>query len=80
MHRIVLDTNTFISAVGWKGPPRRILDLCIDGRLKIIISKKILDEFIEVIFRPKFDFLKDENKLTIIRAIISISDFVTNTA
>lgn len=76
MLRIVLDTNTLISAVGWKGSPRKILDLCINGKLRIIISKEILDEFIDVIFRPKFNFLKDENKLTIIRAIISISDFV----
>ena len=40
------------------------------------MSNEIIDEFIEVIFRPKFNFIQDDVKLTIIRAIISISDIV----
>ena len=76
MHKIVLDTNTLVSAVGWKGAPRKVLDLCIDDKLKIVTSNELIDEFIEVIFRPKFKFIQEEIKLTIIRAIISISDIV----
>ncbi|WP_455392393.1 putative toxin-antitoxin system toxin component, PIN family [[Eubacterium] cellulosolvens] len=76
MHKIVFDTNTLVSAVGWKGAPRKIFDLCVDNKLKIITSNEIIDEFIEVIFRPKFNFIHDDVKLTIIRAIISISDIV----
>ena len=76
MHKIVIDTNTLVSAVGWKGAPRKVFDLFIDNKLKIITSNELIDEFIEVIFRPKFDFLQKDVKLTIIRAIISNSDIV----
>ncbi len=76
MHKIVFDTNTLVSAVGWKGTPRKVFDLCIDNKLKIVTSNELIDEFIEVIFRPKFDFILEDIKLTIIRAIISISDIV----
>jgi putative PIN family toxin of toxin-antitoxin system len=76
VHKIVLDTNTLVSAVGWKGAPRKVFDLCIDDKLKIVTSNELIDEFIEVIFRPKFKFIQEDIKLTIIRAIISISDIV----
>ena len=76
MHKIVFDTNTLVSAVGWKGAPRKVFDLCIDDKLKIVTSNELIDEFIEVIFRSKFDFIEEDIKLTIIQAIISISDIV----
>jgi putative PIN family toxin of toxin-antitoxin system len=72
----VLDTNLLISAVGWKGKPRAILDLCIDNKLKLIESPQLIDEFIDVINRPKFSFIEPEVKIEIIISIFDISEII----
>jgi putative PIN family toxin of toxin-antitoxin system len=72
----VLDTNLLISAVGWKGKPRAILDLCIDNKLKLIESPQLIDEFIDVINRPKFSFIEPEVKIEIIISIFNISEII----
>ena len=43
--RIVLDTNVFASAVFFGGVPGRILEAWRDGRLQLVLSAEILDEY-----------------------------------
>jgi putative PIN family toxin of toxin-antitoxin system len=43
--RIVLDTNVFISAVFFGGPPYRILDAWRDGRVSLVLSAEIFEEY-----------------------------------
>jgi putative PIN family toxin of toxin-antitoxin system len=43
--RIVLDTNVFVSGVFFTGPPHAILKAWHDGRLKIVASAEILEEY-----------------------------------
>jgi putative PIN family toxin of toxin-antitoxin system len=43
--RIVLDTNVFVSAVFFGGVPGRILTAWRDGRLQLVLSPAILDEY-----------------------------------
>jgi len=43
--RVVLDANVFISGVFFTGPPYQILDAWRHGRLQLIISADILDEY-----------------------------------
>jgi putative PIN family toxin of toxin-antitoxin system len=43
--RIVLDTNVFVSGVFFGGPPGRILDAWRDGRVHLVVSAEILDEY-----------------------------------
>jgi putative PIN family toxin of toxin-antitoxin system len=43
--RIVLDTNVFISGVFFGGPPARILEAWRDGRIQMVVSESILDEY-----------------------------------
>lgn len=52
--RIVLDTNVLVSAVLTDGPARRVLRSCIDGPHTMLASPTTLQEFAEVISRPKF--------------------------
>ncbi len=40
------------------------------------MSKELLDEFINVIYRPKFDFIPDDTKINIIRYLLTLSDYV----
>lgn len=43
--RIVLDTNVFVSAVFFGGLPGRILEAWRDGRVQLVLSADILDEY-----------------------------------
>lgn len=43
--RVILDTNVFISGVFFSGPPYQILAAWRDGKLKLVISQEIIDEY-----------------------------------
>jgi putative PIN family toxin of toxin-antitoxin system len=46
--RVILDTNVFVSGVFFTGPPARILEAWSAGRLSLVISPDILDEYYRV--------------------------------
>ena len=54
MQKIILDTNVIISSLIQKNYPYLIVDHCIDGNAIICVSNPILQEYIEVLGRPKF--------------------------
>ncbi len=43
--RLILDTNVIISGVHFSGPPYDILDAWRRGRVELIVSSEILDEY-----------------------------------
>jgi putative PIN family toxin of toxin-antitoxin system len=43
--RVVLDTNVFVSGVFFAGPPHRILEAWRRGRVSLVVSPEILDEY-----------------------------------
>jgi len=43
--RVVLDTNVFISGIFFSGPPFEILEAWRQGRLTLVVSPPILDEY-----------------------------------
>jgi putative PIN family toxin of toxin-antitoxin system len=51
--RIVLDTNTLVSGIGWKGQPARILLACRAERFVLVTSPKLLDELARVLTYPR---------------------------
>ena len=51
---IVLDTNTVISGLFWKGAPRQILDLARSGTFTLFTSPELLAELADVLGRSKF--------------------------
>jgi putative PIN family toxin of toxin-antitoxin system len=54
--RVVLDTNVFISGVFFGGPPNMILRGWRDGRVKLVLSPEILDEYRRVAAELKTQF------------------------
>ncbi len=46
--RVILDTNVFVSGVFFTGPPARIPEAWNSGRLSLVISTAILDEYYRV--------------------------------
>jgi putative PIN family toxin of toxin-antitoxin system len=51
---IVLDTNTVISGLFWKGAPRQVLDLARSGTFTLFTSPELLAELGRVLERQKF--------------------------
>ncbi len=52
--KVVLDTNTVISGLFWKGAPRQILDLARSGYISLFTSPELLAELEDVLARKKF--------------------------
>lgn len=50
--RVVIDTNVFISSfLGKGGNPRKVIDFWKEGTITMCLSKGIIDEYIEVLYR-----------------------------
>ena len=77
MIRLVLDTNTLISAVGWRhSKQRKILEACLFKQYLLIESPQLLEEFVAVISRPKFSFVSEEQKNEFVTRLISHCEMV----
>ena len=55
MQRVVLDTNVYLSAILFGGPPEAIVHLARGRALLLVVSAPILAEFTRVL-RTKFDW------------------------
>ncbi|MGH9877721.1 MAG: putative toxin-antitoxin system toxin component, PIN family [Nitrososphaerales archaeon] len=51
--RIVLDTNVLVSALILDGKPRALLNAIVAKNHKLIFSRKIMEEFVEVTAEPR---------------------------
>lgn len=56
--KVVVDTNVPVSALLRPGrtPPAVVLDAVVSGDLTVLYDQRILDEYREVLARPKFGF------------------------
>jgi uncharacterized protein len=46
--KVVLDTNVLVSGVFFGGPPHKILEAWRDGKIQLLLSPSILDEYQKV--------------------------------
>jgi putative PIN family toxin of toxin-antitoxin system len=54
--RVVLDTNVVVSGAFFGGPPRAVLDAWLDGRLHVVLTPMILDEYLRVCDRLRASY------------------------
>ncbi len=47
--KVVIDTNVFISGVFFSGPPYKILEAWRDGKVQLVVSREILQEYQRVL-------------------------------
>jgi uncharacterized protein len=75
--RIVLDTNTVVSAaILPRSTPRRAFDVALDYG-SILISEETIGELYEVLYRPRFDkYLSDEGRVEFLVAYVRAAQFV----
>ena len=79
MHKLVLDTNTYISGFLWEGNEAELIRKMESGKASSFISKEILEEIDEVLRRDKFvEVLKAANTTAdeILSKIVSLSTIV----
>ena len=59
--RVVLDTNVLVAGLlNPYGPPGRIVQMLAAGKLALLFDARILNEYRQVLARPKFPFRPDE--------------------
>lgn len=75
MFKAVFDTNILVSAILFGGPPRRCLQLVIEGKIELFTSGEIITEFEGVLRREKLG-VAEENLRFILSAIDSIVTYV----
>ncbi len=60
--RVVLDTNTLISALLFSGTASRLVPLWQSRRITVLVSRAILEEYLRVLAYPKFRLTGQEIK------------------
>ena len=76
MQRIILDTNVIVSALISSSYPSKILyEIVFERKVDLCISNEILEEYINVLNRPKFERFHNfkNNAEVVINKIIEIS-------
>ncbi|MFT4308538.1 MAG: putative toxin-antitoxin system toxin component, PIN family [Candidatus Woesearchaeota archaeon] len=59
---IIIDTNVLVSALGWKGAPREILERVLSGEYTLVTCSEQLDELTRVLSYPKLAITPDERE------------------
>jgi putative PIN family toxin of toxin-antitoxin system len=76
--RIVLDTNVLISAaLQPRGLPARVLEMVAYGAVELCASSEILDEYREVLSRPKFAGLDPQRVARLLTLVTKAANMVT---
>jgi putative PIN family toxin of toxin-antitoxin system len=72
--KVVLDTNTLISAIVFGGKPREVLEAAIKGHIQLVLTEKIIEEMREVLEGKKFQYPKEITDLIIheLEALVEI--------
>jgi len=79
-NRIIIDTNLWVSFLLTK-QFSFLDDLFENGKIQLIFSQELLDEFMEVINRPKLrKYFSNENLGCLLEMIEQYSDFITVTS
>lgn len=60
IHKIVIDTNVFISALLFRGPTSRLVSFWQKGTVSVLLSSEALKEYARVLAYPKFKLKKKE--------------------
>ena len=67
---IVVDTNVLVSATYWKGESLKVLRLADEGRIKLVISQELIEEYNKVINSDEASEKIEKRRLVAEKAII----------
>lgn len=60
MIRVVVDTNVLVSAIRHGTTTRRVAELWIEGRIRLAVSREIVQEYLRVLNYPKLGLSSEE--------------------
>jgi uncharacterized protein len=75
--RVVLDTNTLVSALLFSGIASRTVPLWQSRRLTVLVSKPLLEEYLRVLAYPKFRLTEEEVRGLIEMQLLPFVETVT---
>ena len=74
MQKVIIDTNVLVSSLIQRNFPYFIVnDLFIEGKFELCISEELVNEYYEVLMRPKFSKFQD----FFVRAEALLADIVS---
>ncbi|WP_347273873.1 putative toxin-antitoxin system toxin component, PIN family [Candidatus Kuenenia sp.] len=73
MEKVVLDTNTLISALLWDGNEAKIVEKAEKKKIHLFISQEILEELEGVLKREKFIKRLESREYTVEKAVAKIA-------
>ncbi|MEK6666418.1 MAG: putative toxin-antitoxin system toxin component, PIN family [candidate division NC10 bacterium] len=76
MIRVVLDTNTLISALLFSGTAARLVPLWQFRRITVLVSKEILQEYLRVLAYPKFQLGDHEIRALVEEELLPFADTI----
>lgn len=65
MLRVVLDTNVVVSALLHRGPTSQLVTAWQQGKIVLLVSKAVLNEYLRVLAYPKFRLTAEEIRILI---------------
>jgi putative PIN family toxin of toxin-antitoxin system len=75
--RVVLDTNTLVSALLFGGTASRLVPWWQSGRITLLVSGPILEEYLRVLAYPKFRLAEEEVRGVIEEEVLPFTETVT---
>ncbi len=76
MLRIVADTNIYISALFWRGNPYKFIHWCYEGKAKLVVSRKIIDELDRILLTDEKFMMAQEDVALNTEIILSNAELV----
>jgi len=75
--KVVLDTNVLLSALIKSGKPRELLFRIAEKRAQLVLSRGILEEFLEVTDDPRIrKYVDEDGVIAFLRAVGSIATVI----
>lgn len=75
--RVVLDTNVLVSALIKAGKPRELILKIARKNVQVVLSRGILEEFIDVTDDPKIrKYIREDDRMAFLKVVGSIASFV----
>lgn len=79
MIKAVVDTNVLVSSMIKQGKPRDLWNAVLDGKIHLVVSEEILQEFISVAARPKIARYLDKTGIdTFLKILLQKAELINS--
>lgn len=78
MIRVVVDTNVLVSAVRRGTTTRRVAEAWIEGKVRLVVSRGIVQEYLRVLGYPKLRLTREEIRKILEEAVLPYAETVAH--